>query len=72
MESILPGNMEEKYLMQTGIFTISLDFELHWGVSENKTVQQYYENLAGTRKAIDEMLHLFQDTKNEVLSLFRF
>ncbi|UAY52219.1 polysaccharide deacetylase family protein [Ferruginibacter albus] len=45
--------------MKNGIFTISLDFELHWGVSETKTVQQYYNNLAGTRNAIDKMLQLF-------------
>ncbi|MFN2458530.1 MAG: hypothetical protein ABR502_10040 [Chitinophagaceae bacterium] len=45
--------------MQQGIFTISLDFELHWGVSETKTVESYRENLDNTRAAIDGMLSLF-------------
>ena len=58
--------MEEKYLMQAGIFTISLDFELHWGVSETKTVEQYHENLTGTRKAIEGMLQLFRQYKIHV------
>lgn len=45
--------------MNYGIFTISLDFELHWGVSETKTVEDYRENLDNTRAAIDGMLRLF-------------
>lgn len=45
--------------MDHGVFTISLDFELHWGVSETKTVESYKKNLDNTRAAIDAMLHLF-------------
>src|SRR5260221_9147455 len=52
--------------MKKGVNTISLDFELHWGVSENKTVAQYYKNLASTRIAIEEMLRLFQQHKIHV------
>lgn len=43
-----------------GIFIISLDFELNWGVHDVFTVDQYGENLKGARKAIDEMLKLFE------------
>lgn len=43
-----------------GIFIISLDFELNWGVHDVFTKGEYDENLKGTREAIDEMLALFQ------------
>lgn len=43
------------------IFTISLDFELHWGVSDRLTVEQYRENLENTRRAIHGMLELFRE-----------
>lgn len=42
------------------IFTISLDFELHWGVSDRLTVEAYGENLRGTRRAIHGMLELYK------------
>ena len=49
-----------------GIFSISLDFELHWGSFEtmktlNEKNQRYFSN---TRKVIPEMLSLFE--KNEL------
>jgi hypothetical protein len=44
---------------QGGIFVISLDFELHWGVTETKTVSDYKENLDNTREAIRAILQLF-------------
>lgn len=46
-------------MRQPGIFTISLDFELHWGVSHRYSTTEYYENLFGTRNAIDKILTLF-------------
>lgn len=42
-----------------GIFTISLDFELHYGVSDRRTVQDYAENLRNTPGAVHGMLKLF-------------
>jgi len=42
-----------------GAFVISLDFELHWGVSETRTVDDYRENLDNERSAISQMLELF-------------
>lgn len=42
-----------------GTFIISLDFELNWGVHDVFTIEQYEENLLGTREAINQMLELF-------------
>lgn len=47
--------------MKKGIFTISLDFELHWGVSEHRTVESYGENLQNTSKVIEQLLELFKE-----------
>jgi len=43
-----------------GIFVISLDFELHWGVRDHRTVADYRENLLGARQAIPALLDLFR------------
>jgi hypothetical protein len=40
---------------------ISLDFELHWGVRDVKTVEQYRENLLGVRQAVPAMLAMFAE-----------
>lgn len=45
--------------MKQGIFTISLDFELHWGVSENRTIDSYRENLENVPLVVEELLSLF-------------
>ena len=42
-----------------GGFVISLDFELHWGVRDHCTVDQYRQNLLGARQAIPAILDLF-------------
>jgi hypothetical protein len=39
---------------------ISLDFELHWGLHDHKTVADYRHNLEGERVAIEGMLRLFE------------
>lgn len=44
-----------------GVFTISLDFELYWGVRDNRSIAQYQENLDGVRQAIPAMLQAFRD-----------
>ena len=44
-----------------GTFIISLDFELHWGVRDVKTVEQYRENLIGVRRAVPAMLATFAE-----------
>lgn len=45
--------------MKKGILTISLDFELYWGVRDKRTIEQYKDNLDGVEKAITTMLDLF-------------
>jgi peptidoglycan/xylan/chitin deacetylase (PgdA/CDA1 family) len=42
-----------------GIFTVSLDLELYWGVRDKRSIQDYEENLRGERQAIQEMLAIF-------------
>jgi peptidoglycan/xylan/chitin deacetylase (PgdA/CDA1 family) len=44
-----------------GTFIISLDFELHWGIRDVKTVTQYRENLLGVRRAVPAMLATFAE-----------
>jgi peptidoglycan/xylan/chitin deacetylase (PgdA/CDA1 family) len=52
--------MDKKDLRNPGGFVISLDFELHWGIRDHCTVDQYRENLLGVRQAIPAMLQLFE------------
>lgn len=42
-----------------GIFTISLDFELHWGGFEKWPLEQYRQYFSNTRKVIPELLEQF-------------
>jgi peptidoglycan/xylan/chitin deacetylase (PgdA/CDA1 family) len=42
-----------------GSFVISLDFELHWGVRDKRSVDAYRENLLGARAAIPRLLESF-------------
>jgi len=42
-----------------GSFTISLDFELFWGVRANRELEDYSEHLLGVYDAIPKMLALF-------------
>jgi Polysaccharide deacetylase len=50
----------------TAVFTISLDFELHWGVADTKSIQDYKKNLDNTRAAIAQMLALFAEKEIHV------
>jgi peptidoglycan/xylan/chitin deacetylase (PgdA/CDA1 family) len=50
--------------MNLPVFTISLDFELHWGGFEKWPIENYRSYFLNTRKIIPEMLRLFQE--NEV------
>lgn len=47
--------------MEPGILTISLDFELYWGVRDKKTIEQYRSNLLGVWEAIPQMLKVFRE-----------
>ncbi len=46
--------------MSKGIFTISLDFELHWGGFEKWPLEKYRQYFLNTREIIPQMLALFQ------------
>ena len=39
---------------------VSLDFELFWGVQDSHTKESYQQNILGGRKAIPELLNLFE------------
>ena len=51
--------MKEKY----GSFVVSLDFELFWGVQDNKSVEKYYDNLYGVHSAVPRILEEFRKYK---------
>ncbi|MBX2810602.1 MAG: polysaccharide deacetylase family protein [Myxococcales bacterium] len=46
--------------MNTGTLVISLDFELHWGVRDKRSVANYRQHLLGVREAIPQILKLFR------------
>ena len=43
-----------------GIFTISLDFELFWGMHDKRGLKEYGRNILGARDAIPRMLEVFE------------
>jgi peptidoglycan/xylan/chitin deacetylase (PgdA/CDA1 family) len=44
-----------------GIFTISLDFELHWGVFDKRDRQKREANYKNTLRVVPQMLQMFAD-----------
>jgi peptidoglycan/xylan/chitin deacetylase (PgdA/CDA1 family) len=46
--------------MAKGIFTISLDFELYWGVRDHRTLEQYGENIRQVHHVVPRLLRLFE------------
>ena len=44
----------------SGTLLVSLDFELFWGVQDTHTKESYEKNILGGRKAIPELLKLFE------------
>lgn len=49
--------------MNTGVFTISIDFELYWGVRDTRHLDEYRENLDGVPQAIRRTLDLFEQRR---------
>ncbi|MBS2034832.1 polysaccharide deacetylase family protein [bacterium] len=45
--------------MKNGRFTLSLDFELHWGTWDTQDFESYRPNLLGARTVIPRLLSLF-------------
>lgn len=46
---------------QTGIFVVSLDFELFWGWRDIRTLDEFKANLIGTRDVMPRLLALFDE-----------
>jgi len=46
--------------MDKGIFVISLDFELYWGLRDKKAIENYYDNLNGVWTIIPKLLDIFE------------
>ena len=46
--------------MKQGTLIVSLDFELFWGMQDGWSLSEYEANVLGGRKAIPQMLALFQ------------
>jgi peptidoglycan/xylan/chitin deacetylase (PgdA/CDA1 family) len=42
-----------------GIFTVSLDFELFWGVRDHRTLENYGSNIRNVHKVVPRLLELF-------------
>jgi len=45
----------------SGLFLISLDFELYWGVRDKRSLESYAWNLRNTREAVLSLLELFRE-----------
>ena len=43
-----------------GTFMVSLDLELFWGMLEVHTLESYQDNILGGKKAIPQLLQLFE------------
>jgi hypothetical protein len=52
--------------MSSGIFIISLDFELHWGGFEKWPLENYRPYFLNAREVIPRMLSLFSDYETSV------
>lgn len=47
----------------SAVLTISLDFELHWGVRDKVSTEQYRRHLLGAREVVPILLDLFRELK---------
>ncbi len=44
---------------ENGVFVISLDFELYWGMRDIKAIEDYKDNLLGERTIVPTLLKVF-------------
>lgn len=47
--------------LKHGVFLISLDFELYWGLRDKRSIDQYEYNLHGVRKVVPKLLKIFSE-----------
>lgn len=52
--------MDRSIKLTASIFTISLDFELMWGVFDKKTISTYGQNISNVHVVIPKILELFK------------
>lgn len=48
-------------MRKKGVFTVSLDFELFWGVRDHRTIENYGKNIANVHSVVPELLKLFKE-----------
>jgi peptidoglycan/xylan/chitin deacetylase (PgdA/CDA1 family) len=60
------GFETESMNFEHGVFTLSLDFELYWGVRDKRSIDAYGVNLRGVRQAIPAMLRMFEHDRIHV------
>ena len=48
-------------MSKKGVFTVSLDFELFWGVRDHRTIKNYGQNIANVHYVVPELLKLFKE-----------
>lgn len=49
-------------ILKNGIFTISLDFEIYWGVRDHRSIEEYKYNLQGVKDSVSETLRIFNNS----------
>lgn len=52
--------MNSQHKLRTPVFTISLDFELMWGVFDKRTIADYGSNVKGVHQVIPKIVALFR------------
>lgn len=50
-----------KAILDRGVFTISLDFELYWGIRDHVPLESYRDNILGARTAVQRLLRVFEE-----------
>lgn len=53
--------MKSLYCLSTPTFTVSLDFELMWGIFDNRNIEDYGPNVRGVHQVIPRMLAIFEE-----------
>jgi hypothetical protein len=47
-------------MLKNGVFTISLDFELYWGMRDVRSISSYLSHLSGVNQVVNELVLLFE------------
>ncbi len=55
------SDAKAQLLLDRGVLLISLDFELHWGVHDLLSLDDYRDHLLGVRRVVPALLELFDE-----------